>query len=189
MKYDFSKKMTKFAERALEDFSRVLFEVLSEKSIESITINELCEKAKYPRATFYNYFDDIYDLLNYCWQRMASDIAIDDYPTIPAEERTYVLFERCYTYLSAYRDAISKIMKHNPMDGRFVESLRRFIREQIYSIIVNSSCSEKYEVPYELMAEHYANTIQMMLEWSFIRRDQMSKDAALEALHYLLGGL
>ncbi|ETJ34337.1 hypothetical protein Q604_UNBC11238G0001, partial [human gut metagenome] len=35
------------------------------------TINELCEKANYPRATFYNYFDDINDLLNYCWPRIA----------------------------------------------------------------------------------------------------------------------
>ena len=70
-----------------------------------------------------------------------------------------------------------------------MESFRQYIREQIYSIIVNSPCSEKYAVPYELMAEHYANTIQMMIERCFIRRVQMPKEAALEALHYLLGGL
>ncbi len=189
MKHDFSKRMTRFAQRTLEDFSRVLFEALTETSIENITVRELCEKANYPRATFYNYFDDVYDLLNDCWQKIASDIVIDDYPSIPAEERTSALFERCYTYLSGYRAAIEKIMKHNPMDGRFAESLRKYIREQIYSIIVNSPCSEKYAVPYELMAEHYGNTIQMMLEWCFIRREQMPKEAALEALHYLLGGL
>lgn len=189
MKYDFSKKMTKFAQRALEDFSRVLFETLEQKNIENITVGELCEKANYPRATFYNYFDDIYDLLNYCWRRVAGDIAIDDYRSIPAEDRTYILFERCYTYLSGYREVIEKIMSHNPLDGRFVESLRRYIKEQIYSIIVNSPCSEKYVVPYELMAEHYANTIQMLLEWCFIRRERMSKEKALNALHYLLEGL
>lgn len=189
MKYDLNKKMTRFAQRALEDFSRVLFEALMKKSIERITVGELCEKANYPRATFYNYFDDIYDLLNYCWERMAGDIEIDDYPSIPAEERTYVLFERCYTYLSGYRKAIEKIMSHNPMDGRFAESLRKYIREQIYSIIVNSPCSEKYKVPYELMAEHYSNTIQMLLEWCFIRDKNLSEDDALSALHYLLEGL
>lgn len=40
MKYDLSKKMTKFAERALSDFSKVLFEFLEKKSIESITVGE-----------------------------------------------------------------------------------------------------------------------------------------------------
>ena len=54
MKYDLNKKMTRFAQRALEDFSRVLFEALMKKSIERITVGELCEKANYPRATFYN---------------------------------------------------------------------------------------------------------------------------------------
>ena len=125
MKYDLSKKMTKFTQRVLEDFSQVLFKSLSEKSIEKITVGELCEKANYPRATFYNYFYDIYDLLNYCWYRTGSNIIIDDYSSIPLEERTHVLFERCYTYLYEYNDLVTKIMEHNSMDGRFVESLRR----------------------------------------------------------------
>ncbi len=189
MKFDVSKKMTKFAERVLADFLHALFTALAEKRLESITVGELCASANYPRATFYNYFDDIYDLLDYCWGRMAGAIVIDDYPSIPAEKRTYVLFERCYTYLAGYRDAIAKIMRRNPMDGRFVESLRRYIRERIYEIIVTSPCSEKYEVPYELVAEHYANTIQLVLEWCFIRKEQLSKDDALRALHELLEGM
>ena len=51
MKYDLNKKMTRFAQRALEDFSRVLFEALMKKSIERITVGELCEKANYPRRS------------------------------------------------------------------------------------------------------------------------------------------
>ena len=46
MKYDLNKKMTRFAQRALEDFSRVLFEALMKKSIERITVGELCEKVQ-----------------------------------------------------------------------------------------------------------------------------------------------
>ena len=70
-----------------------------------------------------------------------------------------------------------------------VHEASKYIREQIYSIIVNSPCSEKYKVPYELMAEHYSNTIQMLLEWCFIRDKNLSEDDALSALHYLLEGL
>ncbi len=188
MKYDVTKKKTKFAERTLNDFSKVLFETLAEKRMENITIGELCEKANYPRATFHNYFDDIYDLLNYCWQRMAGEIVIDDYPSIPEKERTYVLFERCYAYLSRYRESIEKIMTHNPMDGRFAESLKKFLLEKIYQIIVNSPCSRKYKVPYELMAQYYASTIQTMLEWCFLKKEPMTEQQALNALHDLLEG-
>ena len=75
------------------------------------------------------------------------------------------------------------------MDGHFVASLRHCIWERIYAIIVTSPCSEKYQIPYKLVAEHYANTIQMLLEWCFIRKKQLSKAEALEALRYLLKGM
>lgn len=55
-------------------------------------------------------------------------------------------------------------MRHNPMGGHFVASLRHCIWERIYAITVTSPCSEKCQIPYKLVAEHYANTIQMLLE-------------------------
>lgn len=189
MKYDLTKKKTKFAERTLVDFSDTLFLVLRKKPLEQITIRELCDAANYPRATFYNYFDDIYDLLHYCWVRFAGEIALDDYAKLKPEERTYILFERCYDALSEKDEMMQSILLHNPTDGRFFESLRQFIREKICAIIVNSPCSAKYEIPREIVAEHYANTIQTVLEWCFIREKRMTKDEAIQTLHYLLGAL
>ena len=66
MKYDITKPLTKGAKRTLEAFSEKMFMLLSEKSFEEITVGQLCETAQYPRATFYNYFDDKYDLLHFC---------------------------------------------------------------------------------------------------------------------------
>ena len=189
MEQDLGRRKTKFAERALGDFSQALIDALKEQRIESIKVSDLCEMAGYPRSTFYNYFEDLYDLLAYCWDRMADEISLDDYPSIPARERTGILFERCYDYLDSYRETIAQIMRHNPMDGHFIASLRRYIWKRIYAIIVTSPCSKKYQLPYELVAEHYANTIQILLEWCFIRKQQLSKAEALEALHYLLEGM
>lgn len=188
MKYDLNKKPTRFAQRTLEAFSYGLFDLLAHKPIEEITVNALCEKTNYPRATFYNYFDDIYDLLNYCWKRMSDDIVISDHASLKDEERTAVLFERCYDYFQQYEKEIRQIMHHNPTDGRFVESMRHYIKQQIYQIIVHTPCSEKYNIPYELIAEHYSNTIQLMLEWCFLKDEQMTKDEALRILKSLLGG-
>lgn len=189
MKQDLGQRRTKFAERALGDFSQALIDALQEQRIESIRVSDLCEMAGYPRSTFYNYFEDLYNLLAYCWDRIANEISLDDYPNTPTCERTRVLFERCYDYLDGHRGTIAKIMRHNPMDGHFVASLRHCIWERIYAIIVTSPCSEKYQIPYKLVAEHYANTIQMLLEWCFIRKKQLSKAEALEALRYLLKGM
>ena len=74
MKYDLTKPLKNGAKRALNSFSSKMFLLLSKKSFEEITIGELCEEAQYPRATFYNYFDDKYDLLGYCWQTLAEQV-------------------------------------------------------------------------------------------------------------------
>ena len=94
MKYDITKPLTKGAKRTLRAFSKEMFMLLSEKSFEEITVGQLCEAAQYPRATFYNYFDDKYDLLGYCWQTLAEQIGFSDYHH--AEEMkccTFILIE------------------------------------------------------------------------------------------------
>lgn len=183
------KKRAKFAERTLAAFSNTLLDCLKSKPLEELTVNDLCTATNYPRATFYNYFDDIYDLLNHCWIRIAEDIAIDDFSALRDEERTEVLFERCYSFLRNYEESVEKILRHNPEGGRFQESLRCFIRKHIYIIIQNCPCCVKYQVPAEMIAEHYSNTIEMLLEWCFVRKNRLKKENALTALDYLLGGL
>ena len=42
---------------------RAFYELLSEKSYESITVNELCERATVRRATFYKHYSDKQDFL------------------------------------------------------------------------------------------------------------------------------
>ena len=189
MKYDLNKKQSKFAERVLADFHSTLFEIMQTKALESITVQEICEKANYPRATFYNYFDDIYDLLSYSWVRISREMRFDDYPEMRPEERTGILFSRCYDYIDGKRTIVSNIMRHNPQDGRFMESFRKAVREQIYTIIVNTNCSVKYKLPYEMIAEHYGNTIQMVLVWCLVRNNGFTKEKAAEAVQYLLEGL
>lgn len=189
MKYDLNKKPSKFAERVLADLYGTLFTLLQEKPLENITVNEICGKANYPRATFYNYFDDIYDLLSYAWMRVISEIKIDDYLEMESKERTETLFVRLYDYVDERKETLDKLLAANAENGYFVDSVRRVMREQIYNIIRNTPCSEKYKLPYDMIAEHYANTIILILERCFIGEKKMKKREALEAVRYLLEGL
>ena len=189
MKYDIHQKPSKFAERVLADFSSTLFRLLQGKTLRSITVNELCEQARYPRATFYNYFDDIYDLLNYVWYCMEKDIDIADYPDIEPEERIYVIFSRVYDYFVIWHERLDKVMRHNPVDGAFVQSCGRYVRGRTTEIMKSTGCDAAHGIPSEMVAEHYGNTIQLVLEWSFLRGASMSRDDALKCLRTLLSEL
>ena len=189
MKYDLNKKTNRFAERTLAAFSESLMQLLETKALESITVNELCETCNYPRATFYNYFDDIYDLLNYVWYCMEKDIDISDYPEIRQEERIYEIFSRVYDYFVTWHERLDKVMKHNPVGGAFVLSCGRYVRSRTTEILKATGCDTTHEIPSEMVAEHYGNTIQLVLEWSFLRGASMSKDDALKCLRTLLSEL
>ncbi|GAF36904.1 predicted transcriptional regulator [Lentilactobacillus farraginis DSM 18382 = JCM 14108] len=82
MKYDLSKKPTRGAQRTLTAFFKTMLGLLSKKAFETISVNEICQVSNFPRATFYNYFDDKYDLVDYCWHVLAAEIEVDRLPKL-----------------------------------------------------------------------------------------------------------
>ncbi|MBO0462235.1 TetR/AcrR family transcriptional regulator [Enterococcus sp. DIV1298c] len=186
MKYDFKNKTNRFSQRTLFAFSTTLMDLLEKKSFEKITISELCEACNYPRATFYNYFDDSYDLLNYCWIIMMQEIKIDDYLSVNQDEIIYVLFDRIYDYFDSYRDRLEKIMRNNLLDGVLAASFNQFIKQQSSRIMRQFMCNNQQVIPYELVSDHYSNTLQLIMEWIFLREKNVTKEVAHNYLKYLL---
>jgi Transcriptional regulator len=75
-----------------------LAELLTEKSIQNITIRELTDKADIHRSTFYANFTDIYDL-----HSQIEDSIIQEISNIFSENRktdSTVFFEILFTYIS-----------------------------------------------------------------------------------------
>lgn len=188
MKIDKIAKNKSFTRRLLNDFSSGLFELLEKKDLESITIARLCEKTNYPRSTFYNYFVDIYDLMDYCWEALSEQIKLSDFKNIEHDKRTLTLFDMVYDYMEKNRDSIEKLLRHNTVDGAMLLSLDRFIKKTIYHMVIECPFSYKYPVPYEIVAQHYSNTVQMILSACFLDKT-VTKKEALSYMDFLLGTL
>lgn len=189
MKYDLNNKTNRFAQRTLAAFSETLMELLETKPFEKITVNEICEACNYPRATFYNYFDDSYDLLNYCWTVMMQEVRVEDYSEMKTEERLFIIFERLYDYFDSWRERLGRITAVNPPDGALVVSGTLFVKQQTLKIMMNCPCLSRYPIPYKLVAEHYSNTIQLVIEWCFLWGQISSRQEAEECLRYLLANV
>lgn len=189
MKYDLNKKASRVAKRTLDAFSETMFELISKKPFENIMVSEICEQSNYPRATFYNYFEDKYDLLNYCWILLSKEINIDKYQEIEEEVRLFEVFNRMYDLLDDNRKKVKSIIRANPIDGILVENFRSYLKSRITEIMKNCSCSKRYTIPQEMVAEHYSNTIILVIDWSFLRKEDLSKEQANEYLKTLLAGV
>ncbi|OKP83957.1 transcriptional regulator [Paenibacillus helianthi] len=189
MKYDLSKKATKGAQRTLDAFSAAMFQILSGKSFYEITVNELCQQSNYPRATFYNYFDDKYDLLNYCWQCLYKQIHLEEYENLSPEERLSVFFDRAYDFVEANQTRLKQILKSNTEEKVLLLHFRIHLGAKLREIFYLGGCIERYALPYELVADHYCNTILLILEWRFLKENDCPKAQALQYLNLLLGAL
>ncbi|AYW47255.1 TetR/AcrR family transcriptional regulator [Tetragenococcus osmophilus] len=52
-------------QKTYEALINALLELLTEKTLDKLTVNELCEKARIRRPTFYKHFNDKYDFFNF----------------------------------------------------------------------------------------------------------------------------
>ncbi len=164
MKVELSARTGRFARRALSDFSEKMILLLTDMPLEEISVRKICDICNYPRSTFYNYFDDIYDLMDYCWIVIVKDMKLDQYMNIPAEDRTKEIFLMLYDYLDGYRPQIHKILSKNSLNGRCMSSLRLFMREQIKDIISRCPYTKDFPLREDVMADYYTVTIEMLLE-------------------------
>lgn len=187
MKYDISKKQTKGAKRTLASFSTAMFTLLTKKSFEKININELCEITCIPRATFYNYFDDKFDLMSYCWYTLAHKIHIEDYKNTEPKQRTNIFFNHIYDLLFENKIIIKKILKNNPKNSLLLYNFHTYFYEKAIKIFQETPNINTHNIPYEIIAQHYCNTILLIFEWAFFENKNITKEQGYEYLKNLLG--
>jgi AcrR family transcriptional regulator len=68
------KKQPEITDKTRQTFKNVFCELYSQKPIEKISIQEIANKSGYNRSTFYQYFTDIYELLDYVEESVLKSI-------------------------------------------------------------------------------------------------------------------
>ena len=189
MKFKLSDKTSRFAKRTLADFTERMIVMLADMSLEEISVQKICDICNYPRSTFYNYFDDIYDLMDYCWIAIMKDMDIEKYLNVQGEQNTEQIFSFLYEYLDRYRPQIYRILSKNGLEGRCMASLRAFMKKQIGQIISKCPGTRDFPVREDIMVDYYAATLEMLLEKCFFAKEQLSKEEALQTVDFLLGSV
>lgn len=186
MKYDPARTMTLGAKRTYTAFRTAMFTLLREKEFEIISAKEICETAGYPRATFYNYFADKYDLLNYCWNWLADQIHLEDHPLLPHEKALYIFSDRIFDFTKENFETIVKVLSHNSETGYMFSSFRNFMNEEMRRIFKACSYGDSDVIPQEIVADHYSNTLLLVWQWCCIKEKTCSKEQAHSYLKYLI---
>lgn len=73
-----------------QEFITAFWKLYERKPIEKISISQLCQTAGYNRATFYNHFENIYDLLN----KSVKSLLIPVKNSVPSAQHLYALLQQ-----------------------------------------------------------------------------------------------
>ena len=189
MKYDLSKKLTIGASRTLYSLQRSLLFLLTEKSFEEIAVGELCEKAMLPRATFYNYFDDKYDLLEYCFMTARKQLDTGRRDTGDCVDRMNTLMENCIDFLDRNRETAQAVLRNNPPNLYLINQLRFYLLSNMSAAFRSDPHSHRFKVPQEMAANLYSQVILIILEWKYLDGKGCSKAQAKEYLKQMVSGI
>lgn len=71
------RKQPEIKEKTRQKFVEVFCELYSQKPIEKISVQEIANKSGYNRSTFYQYFTDLYELLDFVENDLLDDMKKD----------------------------------------------------------------------------------------------------------------
>ncbi|MBW3090568.1 TetR/AcrR family transcriptional regulator [Bifidobacterium miconisargentati] len=189
MKKDLNGKITRGTQRTLDAFFEAITALLAKKPFADISVNELCERAGYPRATFYNYFEDRDDLLTYCWTALSKQADLADLSSAAPEHRVDTALDAMADLLESNAELLRAILRNNPPEGPLFSSLHGFIERQAREIIRSCIDRDRFTLPADLIADHYANTVMLVLDWAYLRGHALSRMQLHDYTHTLLRGV
>lgn len=176
-----TEKLTRNAQRTLSAFTKALSTTLTQQSFETVTVNNLCQLANYPRSTFYNYFEDKYDLLNYCFYLIVAEIHLNELAVGDEGQLLLTCFDRLYDLIDQHRIYVTKVLKHN-RDGYLQTSFTSYAQRIAHKVLADR-LTVVQGLPSELVIDHCFATILMVLNWVFIKQNRLTK---LDAQMYLV---
>ena len=191
MKFNY-KDLHKTSQNRVNTICNSFIDCLLEKPFNDITIYEICNKAKITRATFYNYYQDKYDVMNSIWEWIFFVIS-DEQDELSNKKVTPNTFKKAFDSLYDLFDKnskpILKIANANNFDDYLQMSLKIFINSRVKIMLEKDliNTNRKGIIPTELLENFYTDVIFELIKWRFfIDNNKTSKAETYQILLNLI---
>lgn len=159
MKTPATEHLNASTERTLKLLSESLLNLLEQSPLEKITVIDICKNADVPRATFYNHFEDKFDLLRYTMHLIAAELHL--FQETPEDEQVYIrqAIISLLDFEEKNRRFLKKVSSANYNSILFAE-IKQFVCEQFVALLNSKKLQGRvYPVNEQIIAELYSNAI------------------------------
>lgn len=176
MKLDFRAKLTTSQKRTTTMVVNAFFMLLTKKNFDDITVREVCALSMIPHSTFYNYFEDKYDIVRWKFYSLIYQY----YPEMDTVMNHYDNIERSgdllYDFLEEYRPILVKVAKKNPQNGTLHQTIKECMFEIGAIIAKNCTRDKNFDIPYEIIFNNYINGFLEMFNQTFYNGKTYSRE-------------
>jgi AcrR family transcriptional regulator len=146
-------------EQTKQNIADAFWKLYTAKKIEKITVREIAEKAGYNRSTFYTYFKDVYDLLDYVEESLLKPFLMKnaDLPEREILHRPDIgeLIDTIVKYYEKYGKYLSVLLSENG-DPKFIIKIKQRIIPEIIASLkiknINVTAKTEYVLEYNFSA-------------------------------------
>jgi probable dihydroxyacetone kinase regulator len=131
--------------------------LLETKSINKISVSDICRDCSINRKTFYYHFGDKYELLIWIFKEEVVDITYEKFGSIHTYYGALFFLTRIFNNQNFYKKAFQEMGPH---------SLRDYFGKVISPIVEELFVSDEYEGELEIVADSFSDfLVSSILRW------------------------
>ncbi len=176
------KKQPEVTQQTRQNLIEAFWSLYCEKRIEKITVKDIAHRAGYNRGTFYEYFTDVYDVLEQIEQSLIP--SVDELPPISAPKHDMGMpvdmFMRLYEQNSRYYS----ILLGDNGDPAFASKLKNSTKP-----VIAKALAEKHDfnpVELDFILEYVLSAMIGIMSYWFRQDKVLPAEKLIELMHDLM---
>ncbi len=161
--------------KTLRQIDEALLLNLQKKSIQKITVDNICKTALINRSTFYKYYEDKYDLLDKYIERVLEDfkeyIMVDfvDSTVQNVDDHLFVdQFDDLITHIYEHKEEYQTLWRSS-IDRNIYEEMTMIIHHQLYENLLKTTPGDKKKKAYcDYYAYILSSNVMALVHWGFM---------------------
>jgi len=174
--------------RTRKHLAQSMLKLLQAHSLEEINIVDICNQAQVHRTTFYNHFNDKYELFSYLFDEIKNEIfdkAIEAHSDNNSMELYIQIAKNTLDFIDDNKQIFYQILQHNKKEiviGVFNESLERAIK------FLLKQNGQPLNLPIEILASFYTGGFSSLALLWLNNPEKYTKEEFLTFFQKLISG-
>ncbi|MFA6867248.1 MAG: TetR/AcrR family transcriptional regulator [Clostridia bacterium] len=161
------KKTTRVNSTTQKNYKKLytaLTELMEKNDLDNISVVDICTKAGTPRATFYNHFEDKYDLLRYFFNSKISGLLKElREKNLKGKELIDDMIYEILLFISKNAVLLEKMLRNDSSIG--IYEIEKIINNVLYINFKNLQSEFEFLLPIEPLASFYAGALVFTGKW------------------------